>query len=350
MPGRPTTAAPHARRRRRRVVGVPLVVAVVILVLAEGAVRIGHSHLPAPSAWPSPELQKKYDQIVARQAHHTSTDVVLVGDSMMDAAGDPAALAASTGLSIYNASIAGETLPTIADWTTEVVVPRLHPKLVVVGFSSNELDPSILLPASGFPAYNASRAVRAAEGTGDWVDDADAFLRQWSYLYRYRSVLRHPLDNSDAGVFNPTLTTSGEDLAFLHQQYRGLAGGPKSIAVMADVIDTLKGFTVGPANVAILANLLSTLHRKAIAVLLIAMPVTADLVSFHPHGAADYDKALSAFAAVAKSTGASYVVSGVWSNAEFADPVHVNAAGTALFSRYLAPLLTSTSRSKGGPS
>ena len=65
-----------------------------------------------------------------------------------------------TRAGVYNASVAGETLPTIADWTTKVVVPRLHPKVVVVGFSSNELNPSVLAPAQGLGAYQHSRAAR----------------------------------------------------------------------------------------------------------------------------------------------------------------------------------------------
>jgi len=332
----PAAASPP---RRRRAIGVPIVVAVAVLLLAELAVRLGHSHLAVPSAWPAPELQKKYDQIVAREKSGRGTDVVLVGDSMMDAAGDPVGLAADgANPSIYNASVAGETLATIAQWTTKVVVPRLHPKLVVIGFSSNELNPSVLLPSQGLAAYDHSRAAQAAEGSGDWVDQADAFLRQWSYLYRYRDDLRHPFTKPSAGVFDPTLTAGGQDLAFRDKSY--LEGTPAQARITIDgVIASLVGFRVGVDNVNLLSTLITSLRRQGIEVMLVVMPVTADLVAFHPNGAADYQRALAAYADIARQTGARLSIPGIWPIADFADPVHLNGSGTILFSQYLAPLL-----------
>jgi lysophospholipase L1-like esterase len=315
-------------------------VALVVFLLAEGVVRAGHSALAVPSAWPSPELQKKYDQIVARAASGQSSDVVLVGDSMMDAAGDPGGLkAAGTDLSIYNASVAGETLQTIAEWTTKVVVPRLHPKVVVVGFSSNELNPVVLLPAQGIAAYHHSRAVRAAEGVGGVIDRADAFLRQWSLLYRYRNELRHPLGTPKVPVFDPKLSPGGQDLMFEGQHYLQAGGVDQARLVIAGVILSLKGYTIGDRNVAILQGLLTSLRHQGIQVMLVAMPVTADLVSFHPGGAADYQAALARFASIALASDAVFAVPGVWPITEFADPVHLNGAGTVHFSAYLAPLL-----------
>jgi lysophospholipase L1-like esterase len=330
----------------------------MVLLLAEVAVRAEKSSLATPSAWPAPELQKKYDQIVARAASSQPTDVVLVGDSMMDAGGDPAALvAAGSAARIYNASVAGETLPTIAEWTTRVVVPRLHPKVVVIGFSSNELSPSVLAPATGLGAYHRSRAVRAASGTGSVVDRADAALWRWSMLYRYRSVLRHPLSlggssaggggGTQAGIFDPKLTADGQDLAFTGQHY--LQGGANHARlVIGAIIATLHGFTVGDKNVAILQDLLTNLRRQGIQVLLVAMPVTADLVSFHPAGAADYQRAIASFGAIAQASGALLEVPGVWPVTEFADPVHLNGSGTVHFSKYLAPLLRKSVASGGG--
>ena len=43
--------------------------------------------------------------------------------------------------------------------------------------------------------------------------------------------------------------------------------------------------------------------------------------------------------AISSSRGARLVVPGVWPIEEFADPVHLNGAGTGHFSKYLAPLL-----------
>jgi hypothetical protein len=327
-------------------IGVPIIVALVVLLLAEVAVRVGKSSLATPSAWPAPELQKKYDQIVARAGSAQGTDVVLVGDSMMDAGGDPAALvAAGSAARVYNASVAGETLPTIAEWTAKVVVPRLHPKVVVIGFSSNELSPAVLAPSLGLSAYRHSRAVRDAEGTGGVIDRADGLLRRTSMLYRYRSVLRNPLSlggtvaGSAGGIFDPKLTGDGQDLAFTGQQYLAQGGVNQARLVIGTIIATLEGFTVGKDNVAILQGLITNLRRQNIQVLLVAMPVTADLVSFHPAGAADYQRALASFGSIAQASGALLAVPGVWPINEFADPVHLNGAGTVHFTKYLAPLV-----------
>ncbi|HEX3541311.1 MAG TPA: hypothetical protein VHT75_12835 [Acidimicrobiales bacterium] len=340
----PDVAGPSSSPGRRRV-GVPLAVAVAVVLLAELVVRGASSRLAAPSAWPSPELQKKYDRIVALAGAHRRTDVVLVGDSMLDAAGDPSALrAAGAPPGIYNASIAGETLPAIADWTERIVVPRLHPRLVVIGFSANELNPAVLAPASGFAAYRRSRAVRAASGNGDVVDRADAFLRQHSYLYRYRDVLRHPLgDPAAAAVFDPPLAADGHDLNFADQGY--LAGGlPHAKSIVTGIMATLAGFKVGPDNVAILQHLLAWLRGQGIAALFVAMPVTADLISLFPGGAPTYQGATAAFQSVAAGTAATFVAPGTWPTSLFADPVHLNGAGTARFSSYLAPLISSAAR------
>ncbi len=164
----------------------------------------GHSALAVPSAWPSPELQKKYDQIVARAASGQSTDVVLVG-RLHDGRGrrpgrasrPPGPTSAST-----TPRSAGETLPTIAEWTTKVVVPRLHPKVVVVGFSSNELNPERAGPGPGLRAPTSTPGrcgpprASAACSTGPTPS-----CGSWSFLYRYRASLRHPFDQgAERGV------------------------------------------------------------------------------------------------------------------------------------------------------
>ncbi len=335
-PRRPDTRRCH----RGRV--VPIAVALAVLLLAELAVRAGRSHLDEPNVWPTPELQKKFTQIGARAREGRRPEVVLVGDSMLDAGGDPAALAqAVPGTTVYNASIAGETLPVIADWTTRIVLPKLDPKVVVVGFSSNELNPSVLAPEAGVGAYRASRVVRAAEGRGSPVDRADAFLREHSMLYRYRSSLRHPFrgDTVDPNVFDPELSPDGHDLAFADLGYLEKGGPGQAQAVIQGVVAALQGFTVGLENVTILQEMIRAIRVAGARVLLVAMPVTTDLIVAHPGGEADYRKAMEAFAGVAQRSGAAFVQPGVWPTALFADPVHLNGAGAAQLSSYLAPLV-----------
>jgi len=326
---------------RRHWLGLlPLAVVLVVLLLAEVAVRTGRSHLHEPRAWPLPELQRKYEQIGALEASGRP-DVVLVGDSMMDAGGNPAALAqAAPGLSFYNASIAGEQLPVITDWTTRIVVPRLHPKVVVIGFTSNEFNPHALDAKTGVKVYRGSRVVRAAEGIGSPVDRADAFLRDHSMLYRYRGELRSPFRGRSAqDSSDPALTPAGRDLAFANHNYLPQSGTRQGKAVAQGVMAALNGFRINHENVQIMQGLINSLRRQGARVLLVAMPVTADLISYHPHGATDYDAAMEAFAGVAERTGTAFAQPGTWPNDLFADPVHVNEAGSARLTAYLAPLI-----------
>lgn len=346
------TGRPPARLRwrggRRPAGVVPLVVAVAVLALAEIAVGAGMARLDEPKAWPTPELQKKFAQIEGRPRAGRRPDVVLVGDSMMDAGGDPAALARELeGEQVYNASIAGETLPVIADWTTRIVLPRLAPKVVVIGLSSNELNPSALAPESGVGAYRASRVVRAAEGRGSPVDRADAFLRKHSMLYRYRSSLRHPFTGEvvDPNVFDPELTADGQDLAFTKLGYLEKGGAAQAQAVIQGVIAALRGFTVGLENITILQEMIRVSRARGARVLLVAMPVTADLIAAHPKGEADYAEAMEAFAGAASRSGATLLQPGVWPTPLFADPVHLNGLGAAQFTAYLAPFVQQELRS-----
>jgi len=334
-------AAGSRPRRVRRLMPWPVLVAVIVLVAAEVGVRLARPSLDVPaSQWPAPELEKKYDRIQTLSRLHAHPDVILVGDSMMDAAGDPDALDAATGLTVYNASVAGETLPVIAEWTTKVVVPRIPPRTVVIGFSSNELNPSVLAPAAGVAAYRASRAVRAAEGIGGPIDRADDWLRQHSMLYRYRVSLRHPLTTPTKQVsFDPALTATGQDRAFYSQRYLQVGSAAQAQAEVNGIIAALRGFTIGPKNVAILQDLIARLRQQGIAVLLVAMPVTQDLITLHPGGAGDYQRAMDTFATIAQRAGATFVQPGVWPTTMFADPVHLNGAGSTRFTKYLAPLL-----------
>ena len=337
----PTGPRPRAARRSPPAV-VPLVVALVVLLLAEVAVRAGRPGLDEPEVWPTPQLQKKFAQIEQRRRDGRRVEVLLAGDSMMDAGGDAARLAGAVpGTTVYNAAIAGETLPVVADWTTRIVQPRLHPKVVVLGFSSNELNPSVLAPESGVAAYRSSRVVRVAEGRGSPVDRADAFLREHVMLFRYRATLRRPFRDVPSGqeVFDPDLAADGQGLAFTEQGYLDKGGAAQAQAVIQGVIAALRGFTVGLENVTILQEMIRTLRVEGARVVLVAMPVTADLVAAHPKGEADYVKAMEAFAGAAQRSGATLLQPGVWPTTLFADPVHLNGAGAARLTDYLAPFL-----------
>lgn len=318
---------------------LPIAVALAVLLVAEAGVRVARSALPDAELWPTPELQDKFDQI-NDLAGSRRPDVVLVGDSMLDAGGDPSALAERLpGTTLYNASIAGETLPVISDWTTRIVQPRLRPRVVVIGLSSNELNPRALDDATGAGAYRSSRVVRAADGRGGLVDRADALLLEHSMLYRHRSALRRPFDTEPSNVIPPDLAPDGQNVTYVDRGYLQKGGPAQAQRLTAAVIASLQGYRVGMDNVAMLQEMIRTIRRRGARVLLLAVPASADLVRHHPNGQADHQEAMAAFAGAADRSGARFADAGVWPNALFADPVHVNRAGVARLTAFLAPLI-----------
>jgi lysophospholipase L1-like esterase len=347
VPAAVSGSDPPAAEAARGALWPILVVAAVVVLLAELTVRLVQPALAVPNVWPQPELQKKFAQIGTLK--HRPPDVVLVGDSGMDAGGDADGLMAlAPGTSVYNASVAGAVLPEIDDWTNKIVVPRLHPKVVVIGLSSNELNPHILVAGSTV-AYNRSRVVQAADGSSNLVDRADAWLRQWSMLYRYRTVLRDPFakDTSKNLVFDPKLTVSGRDLAFADEAYLQQGGPAGAQLVLAGVKGAYQGFSVGAVNIAILQAMIDSLRHRGIQVVLLAMPITPVAVSFHPRGMEDYQQAMDSFAAIAARSGIAFEQPGIWPTSLFADPIHLNAAGTAQFTNYLSGVLQSQVRPPG---
>lgn len=320
----------------------PVAIALAVLLLAEVAVRLDRSHLTVPDFWPAPELEDKYQQSGELVATNQQPDVVLAGDSMMDAGGDPTTLSQQTaGLRFYNAALSGQALPVIADWTSRIIMPRLDPKVVVVGLTSAELSPFALDPNTGVKAYRSSRVVREAAGTGNPVDRADAFLRDHSMLYRYRTSLRRPFTGklSAPNVFEAELTPAGQNIGFADQTYLEKGGPARARALVDAIVTALAKFSIGSKVVALLEDMITEIRRKGARVLLVAMPVTADFISFHPRNDADYQDAMDAFAGVAERTGVPFFQPGTWPTAVFADPLHLNAAGAAQFSTYLAPLV-----------
>ena len=116
--------------------------------------------------------------------------------------------------------------------------------------------------------------------------------------------------------------------------------------VLAGVKAAYQGFSVGAVNIAILQTMIDSLRHRGIQVVLLAMPITPVAVSFHPRGMEDYQTAMDSFAAIAARSGIAFEQPGIWPTSLFADPIHLNAAGTAQFTSYLAGIL----RSQGRPS
>jgi len=67
-------------------------------------------------------------------------------------------------------------------------------------------------------------------------------------------------------------------------------------------------------------------------VLVVKMPATAHYVTLHPRGRLDDDTFGQTLRREAAAAGSTFLDLGVWPDAQFADPAHLNGAGAARFS------------------
>lgn len=319
---------------RRRGALVAMVVAVAVLTGADVAVAAAAPHLREPLFWPTFEAQHKVARLRALGSRRVST--VLFGDSVLDSAADPQLMAADGYPGAFNASLAGEVLPTISDWSARVVVPAYRPARVVLGFDVNVVERDPAAETALVHEFQHSRPVAVAEGRGDVVDRLDVWLHDHVALYRERSVLRQPFSEGSAGgaVYDPPLSPRGWNEGFAAGRLDGSAAGVAA-AARALRADLFPDFRVSPLRVAALGRLVDRLRAEGAAVVFVIPPASPALPAA-VSGTAALRTAEAAVAGAAAAHGARVLQAGMWPAAYFADGVHLDRAGTVRFSAWLA--------------
>lgn len=296
-----TAAADRPRRRAPHAAVV--VAAVVVLVFAAGevGVRLLDSRLPEPLVWPSFEAQLKVHEMDAL-AKQGGADVVFVGSSVVNAGMDPAVFDSAVGHGrSYNAALSAGMPLLMEPWTTTTVLPRLHPKLLIIGVTSFELYDH---PSSDafFQAFADSPSGRRALGNDGVLDDIDRWLGDRSDLWAHRLDLRDPKTLADAvrGDAPDQAPEFGPIEADGRASYPQSSLPPSDPRALGPPID---GWTLGTRNPAALRRMIEVARGQGIAVALVDMPVTQRYVDRHPHGEADYERFGVALHELAKSEG-----------------------------------------------
>jgi hypothetical protein len=350
-PRRLRRAVPTGRGRRWP---TPLLAALVaVILLAELAVRIGAGQLPSPMTWSTPEAQHKADQLSGWARRYHRAEVVVFGASMADNGFDPTVIDASLARvgAAYNASLVGTSLDSIALWATRFVVPKLHPRVVVLGVSPVELNPNVPGEQAAITAFRNAPSARYATGRESLLDKGNRLLGDVSWLFRYRTVLRSPSQwtagrsNGAAGVAtvnDPALTADGMNLTGRDTPYGTFLGKPVPSAVRLGQYegDLFHRFVVGTAQTAALAQFVLDLRRAGSEVVIVDLPLTADAEGYLPHGASDVAATASALQRVASAAGARFVPTGIWPTSLFADPGHLNGRGAAALTAQVLPVIT----------
>jgi hypothetical protein len=216
-------------------------------------------------------------------------------------------------------------------WTRKVVVPRLRPDVVVVGFSSGELNDHWNQPDTLNGKMSRSHYGRIAAGTGTVIEKIDDWMVDHVYLMRYRSVLRKPVDavheKNPAQLLQAVDRLGRLQIMSRFQQRPYSPGLSRQLGIWDKVF---RNYRAGGAQFAALDGLVSELTGRGIRVVLVRMPVTADVIPLHPDGIADRER----FGRVLASFAAAHPVTFIDAEAAiggptglFVDPLHLNTAG-----------------------
>lgn len=328
----PTTApvaALRTDRPYRRAVGI----SVAVLVLAELALRLCAPLLPPPQVWPYPEVQSKAVEM-STLGRRGGAGTVFVGSSIVDVGLDPAAFDALGPLTrpAYNAGLLSGSLGEVRVWTEDFVVPALHPSTVVIGVSPRELNGADSTLAGIDNAFSASAEVRRVSGRETPVMVADRLLRRFSYLFRYRSILRQPHQlwqspNHPASLVD--ITDRGMETTMLSRSHRPLT------PLVIQQFSPLQAYRFGSDRLSILTDLVGRLRAAGIRVVVLDMPTSEDTLALLPRHETDYADYNERVRTAVSGAGGEYIAAGVWPVEQFVDPVHVNGSGAARLTHLL---------------
>lgn len=332
--GSDTVHRPHGWRRSSR---LPLLVAVVLVALAELVVRL--AELPAPLRWSSGEAQVKAAELEAL-GRRGGVDTVVVGSSIADVAFDADRLARPPEIgNAYNAALLGIDLRSLELWLSQVVLPSASPDRLVMGLSCRDLNGAEAAQDEYFRSFVRAPAMRERMGSERWLDRLDRWVGDRVSLVRYRSVLRVP--RSIGGInrrtdLNLDLGTSGYNRAYRNRSY------PSPDRVREVLFPgAISRFGVGDELVAALDRTLANLKGSGVEAVVVHMPVTSDWLDYLPSREA-FDRCNTVLADRAARGGATFVDGGVLPTSLFADPIHVNGAGADHITDRLAAVLSGT--------
>jgi hypothetical protein len=327
----PSARVPAEERRHLGGLGRVLGLAVVVLLLAELGIRLVEDRLPPPTEWYTPEYGIKEEQMAGLGARHDGASVVFIGSSVIDVSVDPSKVASppEDGRPAYNAGLIGANLEMVDVWSEHVVEPSLRPSVVVIGVSSRDVNRNGAGLEGQTPGFYELPAVRRLLGTESAIQKVETRLDDVSLLFRYRTVLRRPLEalfGYDSPDRNLAMNTDlGQELHLADTAYQG---GPNVETFFRT--EPLLQWAGSETQFGAVRNTIDRLHAAGVRVIVLDVPVTDQYVGLHPRGAEDYRGYEAALNVLAAQTGAELVDTGTWLPAAFSDPLHLNGVGAEL--------------------
>lgn len=322
----------------------------LVLALLEVSARLAAPSLPVdPGKWPRAEIAQKLDQIHDMVSDRETAEVVFAGSSMMAGGIDPVAFTESSGITSYNAGFAGPTVRTVGPWITGIVEPLLHPKVVVVGIQSREMNDNAPKGETMYDKFITSPGYKQAASSV--ANRLEGELESLSFFLRYRRAFRRPADlfSSDAAAL--------EDAKV--RKEIGPRGSRIEEAGTYRATDKFKNtlyrkmlidFSVGGVEYDALLQLHEDLEARGVRLVVLNMPVTSDYAPIHADPAGDmaaYHEVLDRFAS---ETGVTIIdAEDAFPNSEvFREPIHLDIVARASFARGLAEAWPSVMEAEGG--
>jgi hypothetical protein len=284
-----------------------------------------------------------------RLSEQGGASVVFVGTSMARDGLDPIIFLESNAAfdSAYNAALGNGGPIIMQDWLTQEVVPRLQPDLVVWGLESFVLNDSAPTLWEGNDFYEA-----APRSQRDPASRIETWLDKRLYLFRYQQVLREPAKVYDALLGRPP-EPEVTDIPWEMNALGRTTGREHDL--FADANTEVQGatlreeafvdFTIGGPEFLALQTTVEWLQDRDIAVAFVLMPVLPEYLALH-RTEADYLSFIEQTNSLAESAGVPvFAPMESYTEADFADLLHLNGAGTEKFtvevSQWLSDLANS---------
>lgn len=292
-------------------------------------------------------------------------ELLLVGGSPVSEGIDPNLL---SGLVVhgqvleraYNLGLPGATTSEV--WHAVEHGVRTPPRLLIYGITASDINdgrdephgPRSLMKPADLPCWVRYRPHAIEWGLRQYVQGQMAHV--WK-LYYYRNGIRlwaaDQLDGFCSGISSDTAAEAREGLRYTRtiRENHGYAPRPefqvrshtdrKAHGLMEQRFPFLEKYRVGE-HLSYLHHLLDWANRQGVELVLVDMPVTADLEEkMHAAAYASYHEALADFEQARGVRVLRATRSGVGvSDDDFADLVHLNASGSARFSDWLRRELT----------
>lgn len=315
--------------------------AIGVILLAEIGVRAIDANLTQPLVWHTYEAQKKVAQI-DRLSSRGGAEVVFLGSSLMMTAMSAATLQRQFGgaVTAYNASLTLQIGRQAEVWGREVVLPKLRPKLFVIGVCSWDFTDVGPTRNGYYEALIHSPGGERVLGRQSPIDKVDSWMRDHSAIWRHRFQLREAKSVWRA-VRGKAPVESGEVTAIQPDGHSTFVADRHLEEPAAGLRLNNNIWKPGTVDMAAYARL--TAEAKAIGakVVFVDMPVIPEFIQRHPRGQRDYDEYLEMLRALTVREGAEMISlsATITDHAYFADEVHLNAAGAAVFSKTLTDLL-----------